>query len=161
MQKPRYLHFLKSGSACHSHHMGELGLPPPGKPNGLNAIYENSYGKGTVLTCCFDFFSMEDEDYNWTDPFFRGAASKYIAPQIYLETPNRKILEYTCYDRASEKKLIFHELSAMARLSGGSTPVIPGGSLKLNLEGNRWQRSVWHFRRKKNWKSKRMAIRLR
>ena len=36
-------------------------------------------------------------------PFFRGAASKYIAPQIYLETPNRKILEYTCYDRASER----------------------------------------------------------
>lgn len=125
------------------------GCPPPGKPNGLNAIYENSYGKGTVLTCCFDFFSMEDEDYNWTDPFFRGAASKYIAPQIYLETPNRKILEYTCYDRASEKKLIFHELSAMARLSGGSTPVIPGGSLKLNLEGKQVAKICMAFPEKK------------
>ena len=92
---------------------------------------------------------MEDEDYNWTDPFFRGAASKYIAPQIYLETPNRKILEYTCYDRASEKKLIFHELSAMARLSGGSTPVIPGGSLKLNLEGKQVAKICMAFPEKK------------
>ncbi|MEI3200344.1 MAG: hypothetical protein V8S12_08335 [Lachnospiraceae bacterium] len=49
----------------------------------------------------------------------------------------------------------------MARLSGGSTPVIPGGSLKLNLEGKQVAKICMAFPEKKNWKSKRMAIRLR
>ena len=113
------------------------GCPPPGRPNGENGIYENCFGKGKVLTCCFDFFSMQDEGYNWTEPFFRGAAAKYICPRVYLDTPNQNVLEYTCYDRASEKKLILHELSAMARIAGGNTPVIPGGILKLHIPEKR------------------------
>lgn len=107
------------------------GCPPPGKATYRPAILENSFGKGRVMQCCFDFFGMAAEEFHWTNGFFEGVLKKYIEPSIYLDTPYKNVLEFTCYDREREKELIFHELSAMARLADGDTPSIPGGMLSL------------------------------
>lgn len=109
------------------------GCPPPGKKNNIPAVYEDTYGDGTVFTCCFDIFCMEDENFHWVESFFLGVMEKYLIPSIYLNTPYKKILEYVCYDRPKEQELILHELSAMARISEGDIPEIPGGTLRLKL----------------------------
>lgn len=106
------------------------GYPLPGHENGITAIYENHYGKGTVLTMCFDFCTMASKDYIWTRDFFRGLTEKYIQPGVLLETEHMHTLEYCCYTRDHE--LIVHELSAMARLTGGDTLDLPGGTLKID-----------------------------
>lgn len=107
------------------------GCPPPGKETGWPAVMENSYGKGKAVQCCFDYFCMAAEEFHWAEGFFEGILEKYIEPSVYLSTKDKHILEYTCYDRAEKKELIFHELSAMAKLANGDTPQIPGGKLYL------------------------------
>lgn len=106
------------------------GNPLPGKQTHWNAIYENHVGSGTVFTTCFDLCSMaSDKDFVWTKPFFCDILDAYVDAAVYLETENKNTLEFTCYERGST--LLVHELSAMARLSGGDTPLVPGGKLKI------------------------------
>ena len=111
------------------------GNPLPGHPNGCNALYENRVGSGRVLTACFDLFTMATEEYIWTKPFFRDVADVYFRPTVALDTEYRQSLEFTCYERGGD--LIVHELSAMARLTGGDTPEMPGGTLRIDTAGRR------------------------
>ncbi|MDO4272194.1 MAG: beta-galactosidase trimerization domain-containing protein [Eubacteriales bacterium] len=111
------------------------GYPLPGKETPIPAVYENSYGDGSVLQCCFAFFDMQTEEFQWVKKFFQGVLDKYITPSVYLETENKNILEYTCYDRKASNELILHELSKMAEITCGDTPNIPGGQLILNIPG--------------------------
>lgn len=108
------------------------GYPLPGLNNGQAAMYENTYGKGTVLTMCFDFCTMAGQDYIWTRDFFLGLTEAYMEANIVLETEHMHTLEYCCYTR--KDSLIVHELSAMARLTGGDAVEIPGGTLKIATE---------------------------
>lgn len=113
------------------------GCPLPGKATDLPAIYENTYGEGKVFQCCFGFLEMDTEGFKWVKKFFRGVLEKLLEPGVYLDTDNRNILEYTCYDRKDSKELIIHELSKMAALTDGDTPYIPGGKLNLALDGKK------------------------
>lgn len=105
------------------------GYPLPGHPNGQTAIYEHTVGKGKVLTTCFDLCTMASKDYIWTRSFFLGLLEQYLTPSVALDTPYPNSLEFTCYTR--NKELLIHELSAMARLTGGDTPMLPGGTLRI------------------------------
>ena len=105
------------------------GCPLPGHPNGQTAIYENTVGNGKVLTTCFDFCTMASTDYIWTRDFFFGLLDQYLTLSISLDTDYPNSLEFTCYTRNQE--LLVHELSAMARLTGGDTPLLPGGTLQI------------------------------
>ena len=111
------------------------GNPLPGHPNGCNALYENRVGQGRVLTVCFDLFTMATEEYLWTRPFFRDVTDTYFRPRVALDTEYHQSLEFTCYERGND--LIVHELSAMARVTGGDTPEMPGGTLRVALDGRR------------------------
>jgi hypothetical protein len=110
------------------------GCPPPGKATGFNAIYENTYGKGKAMYTCFDFFTMENKGFKWMKNFFMGVLEQYVNPSVNIETENKNILEFACYDRKDNKDLIIHELSAMAKLADGDTPYIPGGQLQVSKD---------------------------
>lgn len=122
-------HFLDPAVLLTEETWVNWGNPLPGHPNGQTALYEHAVGNGTVLTACFDFCSMAGKDYIWTRSFFCDLLARYISPSVTLETPNAGSLEFTCYVRGRE--LLIHELSALARLTGGDTPVLPGGILRI------------------------------
>lgn len=110
------------------------GNPLPGRDTGLPALYENNYGKGRVLTACFDLFTMINKDFLWVKDFFAGIAETYFVPRISLQTDLMNSLEFTCYEREEGRELLVHELSALARLTGGDTPLIDGGRLMVNRD---------------------------
>lgn len=106
------------------------GNPMPGPMSGATAIYENDFGKGVVLTMCFDLCTMASTDFIWTRDFFRGITEKYVQEGVVLNTEYMNSLEYSCYVRGND--LILHELSAMPRLTGGDAPEIPGGVFHID-----------------------------
>lgn len=112
------------------------GNPLPGLPNGHPALLRNAYGKGAVITACFDLFTMATKEYIWPYDFFAALidAEETFRQSVALETSEKKLLEYTCYERAERCEIIVHELSAMARLSGGDAVYVPGGVLRLNID---------------------------
>lgn len=105
------------------------GNPHPGLPNGQTAIYENTVGRGKVLTTCFDLCSMATEEFVWPKDFMLGVVEHCFRPSITLETDNMRSMEFTCYTRGEE--LLVHELSAMPRITGGDAPLMEGGILKI------------------------------
>lgn len=106
--------------------------PQPGHPNGVTALYENKVDNGTVLTACFDFCGMASQDFIWTKDLMLGIIEKYVRASVVLKTEHMNTLEYICYTR--EKELLVHELSSMARKTGGDTEEISGGVLCLSDE---------------------------
>ncbi len=114
------------------------GSPLPGEETGYPAITEHAVGEGRVLSFCFDFFSLMNENFIWTKEFFSTLMKHLFRPGVCIETRYPNMIEYTLYERnlpgenRAEREWILHELSASARLTGGDTPIIPGGILQID-----------------------------
>ena len=108
------------------------GNPQPGRENGFPAICENRVGAGYVVTLGFDLCTMFPGEYPWLRTLICDLVEKYVAPDLVLRTELKNVLEFSCYRQSDGGGLIVHELSAMARLTGGSVIPVPGGTLELS-----------------------------
>lgn len=116
------------------------GSPLPGNSTGYPAIVEHTVGEGKVLSFCFDFFALINENFIWTKTLFSKTMKYLFRPSVYIDTEYQNMIEYTFYEReavdrskdAAVQEWILHELSASARLTGGDTPLLPGGILQID-----------------------------
>ena len=108
------------------------GNPQPGRENGFPAICENRVGAGYVVTLGFDMCTMFPGAYPWLRTLICDLTEKYIAPDVVLRTELRDVLELSFYRQNDGGDLIVHEISAMARLTGGAVTPIPGGVLEIS-----------------------------
>ena len=108
------------------------GNPQPGRENGFPAICENRVGAGYVVTLGFDMCTMYPGEYPWLRTLICDLTEKYIAPGVALRTELKNLLEMACYRRNDSGDLIVHEISAMARRTGGAVTPIPGGVLEIS-----------------------------
>lgn len=108
------------------------GNPQPGRENGFAAICENRVGAGCVVTLGFDLCTMFPGEYPWLRTLICDLTEKYVAPDLALRTELRNVLEFSCYRQNDSGELIVHELSAMARRTGGAVTPVPGGTLELS-----------------------------
>ena len=108
------------------------GNPQPGRENGFPAICENRVGAGYVVTLGFDLCTMFPGEYPWLCTLICDLTEKYVAPDLALRTELRNVLEFSCYRRNDSGDIIVHELSAMARLTGGAVTPVPGGTLEIS-----------------------------
>lgn len=108
------------------------GNPQPGRENGFPAICENRVGDGCVVTLGFDMCTMYPGDYPWLRTLVCDLMEKYIEPDVALRTELRDVLELSFYRQNDGGDLIVHEISAMARLTGGAVTPMPGGTLEIS-----------------------------
>ena len=112
------------------------GSPLPGEDTGYPAIAEHVVGDGKVISFCFDFFALINENFIWTKKMLTDLLLYLFKPSVFLSTEYVNMAEYALYEKTAEnegqQEWIFHELSACARLTGGDTPLIPGGELQID-----------------------------
>ena len=109
--------------------------PPPSGRTGDPAILENAYGLGKTFFAAFDLFGMENKEFLLNKDLFRGILEKGMeSMSVKLDTEFMNILGITAYDRPGNNELIIHEVSRMAEIANGDTPLIDGGTLVISTE---------------------------
>ena len=106
--------------------------PPPKVKTNDPGITLNQFGAGKVFYAAFQMMRMQNEKFNYLQGLFTRVLKDFVAqPRVYLQTDHQNTIGYVAYDRPDKDELIVHEVSHTAQYLGGDTPVVEGGTLRI------------------------------
>ena len=80
------------------------GSPLPGEDTGYPAIAEHVVGDGKVISFCFDFFALINENFIWTKEMLTDLLLYLFKPSVFLATEYVNMAEYALTTKQTKTK---------------------------------------------------------